>query len=149
MKIIVPQFVHLIFELAAFFVGFRYYIFLRKKSGDSIRELNRIWIIVGATAGALIGSRILGAFEDPSWLHSISLKTLFVALNNKSIVGGLFGGTLGVELTKKILHEKQRSGDLFVFPILLALFIGRIGCFLTALADHTAGRPTNLPWGID
>jgi phosphatidylglycerol:prolipoprotein diacylglycerol transferase len=149
MKIILPQYVHLIFELAAFFVGSRYYIFLRKKSDDSIPELNRIWIIVGATAGALIGSRVLGALEDPSWLNSISLKSVFVALNNKTIVGGLFGGMLGVELTKKILKEKQRSGDLFVFPIILALFIGRIGCFLTALADHTAGRPTNLLIGID
>ncbi|MDQ3110376.1 MAG: prolipoprotein diacylglyceryl transferase [Bacteroidota bacterium] len=50
---------------------------------------------------------------------------------------------------KKILGEKNRSGDLFVFPILLALLIGRIGCLLTALDDHTAGGPTSLPWGID
>ncbi len=149
MKLILPSYFHLIFEIAAFFLGFRYYLFLRKRSGDSINEHNRVWIIVGATAGALIGSRLLGAFEDPHAIDWNSWKSIFVAFNNKSIVGGLFGGTLFVELVKKILKEKQRSGDLFVFPTLFALIIGRIGCFLTALEDHTAGGPTTLPWGID
>lgn len=61
----------------------------------------------------------------------------------------MYGGLAGVEITKYFLKETNRSGDLFVFPILLALIIGRIGCFLVALQDHTAGGPTNLPWGID
>jgi phosphatidylglycerol:prolipoprotein diacylglycerol transferase len=148
-RLVVPAYIHTLFEVAAFIVGFRYYLFLRKKSGDAIPEVNRIWIIVGAAAGALIGSRLVGALEDPSWLHHISFARVFTAFNNKTIVGGLFGGILGVESIKKIISEKQRSGDLFVFPILLALFIGRIGCFLTALSDHTAGGPTSLPWGID
>lgn len=149
MRLVVPNYIHTVFEIAAFFFGFRYYLFLRKQKGDSIPELNRIWIIVGATAGALIGSRLVGAFEDPHLLKFDSLKNALVALNSKSIVGGLFGGILGVEIVKFFIGEKQRSGDLFVFPILLALIIGRIGCFLTALSDHTAGGATNLPWGID
>lgn len=145
----VPAPVHTIFEVAAFFIGFRYYLFLKKKQGDSIPMINRIWIIVGATAGALVGSRVVGAMEDPSWLHHPDWKSIFIAFNSKTIVGGLYGGLFGVELTKYFLKEKNRSGDLFVFPIMLALIIGRIGCFLTALQDHTAGGPTTLPWGID
>lgn len=111
--------------------------------------MNRIWIIVGATLGALVGSRVIGALEDPSWMHDVSFKSFFVAFNNKTVLGGLYGGLFGVEITKYFLHEKNRSGDLFVFPILFALIIGRIGCFLTALQDHTAGGPTSMPWGID
>jgi phosphatidylglycerol---prolipoprotein diacylglyceryl transferase len=149
MKLLIPAPVHTIFEIAAFFVGFRYYVYLKKKQGDLIPVMNRIWIIVGATAGALIGSRIVGAFEDPDWLKDATFANVFAAFNNKTIVGGLYGGLFGVELTKYFLKEKNRSGDLFVFPILLALIIGRIGCFLTALQDHTAGGPTSLPWGID
>ncbi|MBI3509687.1 MAG: prolipoprotein diacylglyceryl transferase [Bacteroidetes bacterium] len=149
MRLVVPVYVHTIFEVAAFVTGFRYYLYLRKKSIDPVKETNRIWIIVGATAGALLGSRILGALEDPSWMAHPGWKNIFIAFNNKTIVGGLFGGTLAVELTKIILGEKKRSGDLFVFPILLALIIGRIGCLLTALNDHTAGISTTLPWGID
>lgn len=149
MQLQVPAYFHTLFEIAAFFFGFRYYLWLRKKKGDTIPEMNRIWIIAGATIGALIGSRLTGAFENPALLGFHSLKNSFAALNSKSIVGGLIGGTWGVELVKKIIGEKQRSGDLFVFPILLALLIGRIGCLLTALNDHTAGGPTTLPWGID
>lgn len=144
-----PGQVHTIFEVAAFFVGFRYYLFLKKKNGDNIAMMNRIWIIVGATVGALIGSRLVGAMENPSWMHNPTFKDVFAAFNNKTIVGGLYGGLLGVELTKYFLEEKNRSGDLFVFPILLALIIGRIGCGLTALQDHTAGGPSDLPWAID
>ena len=31
----------------------------------------------------------------------------------------------------------------------LTTAIGRIGCFLTGLDDHTYGIPTSLPWGVD
>jgi phosphatidylglycerol---prolipoprotein diacylglyceryl transferase len=145
----VPAAVHSLFEVAAFFVGFRYYVYLKHKQGDAIATMHRIWIIVGATAGALLGSRLIGALEDPQWMHDATVQNVFTAFNNKTIVGGLYGGLFGVELTKFFLKEKNRSGDLFVFPILLALIIGRIGCALTALQDHTAGGPTSLPWGID
>src|ERR1044072_8830858 len=104
-RIVVPAFVHTIFEVAAFFIGFRYYLFLRKKSGDAIHELNRTWIIVGAAAGALIGSRIVGAFENPFWLHQLSLKNIFIAFNSKTIVGGLFGGILGRSEERRVGKE--------------------------------------------
>ena len=42
---------HLIFELLAFFVGFRYFIYLRKKQIDPISSDNRIW--VGTEGGGL------------------------------------------------------------------------------------------------
>lgn len=149
MKLQIPATVHTVFEIAAFFFGFRYYVLLKKKEGDHIETIRRIWIIVGATIGALIGSRIVGAFEDPTWISERGLKSAFIAFNNKTIIGGLYGGLFGVEITKYFLKEKNRSGDLFVFPILLALIIGRIGCMLTALQDHTAGGPSSLPWAID
>jgi len=33
-------------------------------------------------------------------------------------------------------------------PLVAAMCIGRIGCFLTGPLDQTAGDPTSLPWGI-
>jgi prolipoprotein diacylglyceryltransferase len=38
---------------------------------------------------------------------------------------------------------------LFVFPLMLGMAVGRIGCFLTGLDDHTYGVATRLPWGVD
>jgi prolipoprotein diacylglyceryltransferase len=148
-RIQAPPIVHLIFELAAFFAGFRYYIFLRKKNPGAIPELNRYWIIAGAAAGAFLGSRLVSAFEQPLFSNGFSLDVLFQVFSGKTIVGGLLGGLAGVEIVKKIIGEKNSSGDLFVFPIILALLVGRIGCFLTSLNDHTVGIPTHLPWGID
>ena len=68
---------------------------------------------------------------------------------NKTVLGGFIGGLVGVELTKKAINVHTSSGDLMVFPILLGLIIGRIGCHLEGLEDGTFGKPTTLPWGID
>ena len=44
---------------------------------------------------------------------------------------------------------RTSTGDAFVFPVLLGLMLGRVGCFVAGLADGTYGLPTGLPWGID
>lgn len=142
------QLLHLLFEVAAFAVGYSFYSRLRSKQGDPIAEDKRVWIIIGAAAGALIGSRVLGALEDPALL-AWNWRSLFIAFNNRTIVGGLLGGLMGVEVTKKLVGVNQRSGDLFVFPIILGMIIGRIGCLLGGLEDNTYGLRTDLPWGID
>ncbi len=64
-------------------------------------------------------------------------------------MGGLFGGLLVVELAKNIIGEKQSSGDLFVFPIILGIFIGRIGCFLSGVNEFTYGKETTSIFGMD
>ncbi|HAV54390.1 MAG TPA: diacylglyceryl transferase [Aequorivita sp.] len=139
--------IHLIMEYLAFIVGFRYYVFLRKRSTDEISSNNRLSIIIGATLGALIGSRIIGFLEYP--FINFSENTWIELLNAKSIMGGLFGGLLGVEIAKKIIGEKRSSGDLFAFPIILGIFIGRIGCFLSGTNEFTYGIETTSIFGMD
>jgi len=139
--------VHLVLEYLAFFVAFRYYVILRRNSIDTIDSNNRLSIILGAAVGALIGSRLVGFLENP--LTAFSLKNLILLLNTKTIMGGLFGGLLGVELTKKIIGEKQSSGDLFVLPIIAGIFIGRIGCFLSGVNEFTYGSETDFILGMD
>jgi phosphatidylglycerol---prolipoprotein diacylglyceryl transferase len=36
-----------------------------------------------------------------------------------------------------------------VLPLCLSMAIGRVGCFLTGLADQTYGYHTSLPWAVD
>ena len=50
---------------------------------------------------------------------------------------------------KKKLWVRRETGDLFVFPLVVGIVIGRVGCFLTGLADHTHGVHTSLPWAVD
>lgn len=139
--------IHLILEYLAFIVGFRYYVFLRKRNTDEISSNNRLSIIIGATLGALIGSRIIGFLEYP--FVDFSENYWIELLNAKSIMGGLFGGLLGVEIAKKIIGEKRSSGDLFTFPIILGIFIGRVGCFLSGTNEFTYGKETASILGMD
>lgn len=139
--------IHLVLEYLAFFVAFRYYVFLRRKSTDVISSSNRLSIILGAALGALVGSRLMGFLENP--LIEFSQKNIIQLLNTKTIMGGLFGGLLGVEMAKKIIGETQSSGDLFTFPIILGIFIGRVGCFLSGTNEFTYGNQTTSIFGMD
>ena len=104
-------------------------------------------IILGAAIGALLGSRITGYLENP--VVEFSAAGFIQLLNTKSIVGGLFGGLLGVEIAKKMIGEKQSSGDLFTLPIIVGIFIGRIGCFLSGTSEFTYGQVTTFFAGMD
>lgn len=139
--------IHLVLEYLAFFIAFRYYVFLRRKQIDVISSNNRLSIILGAALGALIGSRLVGILENPfvEWTQ----QNLIQLLNTKTIMGGLFGGLLGVELAKKIIGETNSSGDLFVFPIITGIFIGRIGCFLLGVKEFTYGSETASVFGMN
>ena len=70
-------------------------------------------------------------------------------MGNKTIVGGMLGGLIGVELIKKKIGVTVSSGDLMVYPLILAMVIGRTGCFLAGLEDGTFGIPSKLPWAIN
>jgi prolipoprotein diacylglyceryltransferase len=84
--------------------------------------------------------------ENPDEMAHQTFLTLF---QNKTVAGGFLGGLFGVELFKKIIGVKPASGDLYVIPIIIALFIGRIGCFLMGIAEPTYGNETNFFLGMD
>lgn len=132
---------HTGFEIAASTAGVLLYTFLRRRQGDPVGDRARLYVLVGAAVGATIGARLLVWIASPE----LSLPSFFAG---KTIVGGLLGGLIGVEVTKKLTGITTRTGDLFVYPLILAMIIGRIGCFLSGPADQTHGLPTNLPWGI-
>jgi phosphatidylglycerol---prolipoprotein diacylglyceryl transferase len=140
--------IHAITEIAAFFIGYRYYAFLRKQQGDTINSENRMWILIGAIFGALLGSRLVGALERPQELFAAKNMWLYIYAN-KTVLGGFLGGLFGVELIKKIIKEKYSSGDLFTYPIILALIIGRVGCFCMGVYEETYGTVTTFFAGIN
>ncbi|HVF96487.1 MAG TPA: prolipoprotein diacylglyceryl transferase family protein [Flavisolibacter sp.] len=139
---------HAVLETLAFFIGFRFFLFLRKKHGDAFTSSSRIWVIIGAIFGALIGSRIIGSLERPYEL-TMTRNLLAYIYNNKTVVGGFMGGLAGVELVKKMMGEKKASGDLFVYPMILALIIGRIGCFSMGVYEEVYGVQSKLPWAMN
>jgi len=137
---------HFILETLAFFVGVRVYYYLKKDIKDPISDEHRLWIMLGAMVGALLGSRLIAVLETPDQLKHITFMTLYAS---KTIAGGLLGGLFGVELIKKLIGVKIASGDIYVIPIIIALFIGRIGCFLMGIDEPTYGIETNFFMGMD
>lgn len=144
---------HPVFETVAYGAGYAVFRRLRACQGDVVPEPQRWTVLAAAAVGALLGSRLLGLAEQwptvgAAW-QSGHLSTLLVSPGGKTIVGGLLGGWLCVELVKRVSGIRKRTGDLFVLPLCVGIAIGRIGCFIAGLADDTYGRPTHLPWGVD
>jgi phosphatidylglycerol---prolipoprotein diacylglyceryl transferase len=67
----------------------------------------------------------------------------------KSVLGGLAGAILAVEILKRRLGIRISTGLRFAAPLAAAIAVGRVGCFFAGMDDRTYGIPTSLPWGHD
>jgi len=139
---------HWVFETAAWTIAFWWYSRQRRLAGDVIDRRERMWVIVAAAAGGLIGSRLLYLLEDPSRTAMLWTDPSFL-VGGKTIVGGLIGGLMAVEWMKRRVGISRPTGDLLAVPLIVGIGIGRIGCFLSGLEDHAYGTLTTLPWGVD
>jgi phosphatidylglycerol:prolipoprotein diacylglycerol transferase len=140
---------HMLLELVAYSAGFQIYLRTRHRWKHApVPTATNLWIIVGCVAGALVGSHLLNILDSPLdyWAHR-SDPAFWLA--GKTVVGGLIGGWIGVEIVKKRVGITYATGDAYVFPLLAGMAIGRVGCFLTGLEDATYGTATSLPWGVD
>jgi len=91
-------------------------------------------------AGAAIGG--FGAGTVNLWLSG-------EAGIGRSILGALAGAIAAVELFKWWRGIEGSTGLVFVPAFATSVAVGRWGCFLSGLDDHTYGTPTGLPWGTD
>jgi phosphatidylglycerol:prolipoprotein diacylglycerol transferase len=65
--------------------------------------------------------------------------------DGKTITAALIGAYLAVELAKRLLDVRAKTGDSFAVPLALAMAVGRWGCFFNGCCY---GTPTDLPWGV-
>ena len=111
------------------------------QTGLRLPAWQRFGIGIGAFVGAMLGAKLPFLFD--SWEAFMSGATWFSS--GKTILTGLVGGYLGVEISKWIMEIDQKTGDSFVVPVAAAIAIGRLGCFQ---AGCCYGTPTELPWGV-
>jgi prolipoprotein diacylglyceryltransferase len=140
--------VHAAFEYGGIALGAALYRRQRVAAGaGGFTHAGGFAVLVGLLLGAAMGNKAVFLVERPEvWQQWLAGQ---VVLPGQSIVGGLLGGLLGVEIAKALTRQTQSTGDAMVLPIALGLVVGRIGCFLAGLHDDTYGLPTTLPWGVD
>lgn len=142
--------VHYVLECAALAIGA--WVYRRRKAGQGVSSVLRgpIYpLVLGCLLGAAVGNKAMFWIENPHlWAQAVNTPALW--LQGQSIVGGLLGGWMGVELGKWLSGwQAPRTGDDFVPAILSGILVGRVGCFVSGLNDGTYGLPTGMPWGID
>lgn len=141
--------VHLLFEWLAMAAGFQLYRRQRRRDGaGGVLQPGSYAVVLGCILGAAIGNKLVFWAEFPQ-LWTSRGHDLALWMSGQSIVGGLLGGLLGVEIAKKLAGSRTSTGDSFVLPLMAGTAIGRIGCFLAGLHDGTYGNPTTLPWAVD
>lgn len=147
--------VHFIFEWLALLIGVQTYRLLKKRHVKNnpttpqqagLLSKGSFAVAVGCILGAGIGNKLLFLIEMPQAWSEYGVLSLALG---QTIVGGMIGGLIGIEIAKKIVGIRYSTGDLFIVPFCVGLIVGRIGCFLAGLNDGTFGVATHLPWGID
>jgi prolipoprotein diacylglyceryltransferase len=139
---------HWVFDVLAYAAGIWLLTHRRRRGNDVVDRRTRWLLVAAAIAGGVIGSHVLFMLEDLAPL-ALSAYRPTAFLEGKTIVGGLIGGLLAVELVKARLGIAVATGDLLVLPLAAGIAIGRVGCFLTGLSDGTSGVATTLPWSVD
>lgn len=107
----------------------------------SLKSSDKIAIGLGAFCGAMLGAKLPFALMDWDGLRSGAVWFS----NGKTIVCGMVGAYVGVELAKWICEIRIKTGDSFAVPAAVAVAIGRLSCFV---AGCCYGTPTTLPWGV-
>lgn len=119
----------------------------RQQRGGALAPGN-FGVLVGLLLGAAIGNKLVFLIERPDIVQAM-WRSGMLMFPGQSIVGGLLGGLIGVEIAKTLTGQTRSTGDAMVLPIALGLSIGRVGCFFAGLHDDTYGLPTSAPWGLD
>lgn len=131
---------HSSFMLAALVAS--YWLYRRRREGLPVENDHKRFLSLAALLGAFIGAKLPFVLERDwsglsPWIHWLS--------DGKTVLGGIFGGYISVEITKAWLGIRHRTGDVFAIPIAVGMSIGRIGCFVGGCCY---GTPTQLPWGV-
>jgi prolipoprotein diacylglyceryltransferase len=95
----------------------------------------RAAIGLGAFVGAMLAAKLPFVLAGGGWLDP-----------GKTVLAGLAGGYLGVELAKAAVGARVKTGDSFAVPLAAALAVGRLGCFFHGCCG---GAPATVPWAID
>lgn len=113
----------------------------RQRIGPALPRFAKAWLALTAFTGAMLLAKLpylipgLPGFDDAG----------HVLVGGKTILFGMVGGYLGVELGKKTIRLTSKTGDSFVVPVATSIAIGRLACFAGGCCY---GTPSSLSWAV-
>lgn len=99
---------------------------LRRFFPSPLTRRQRIVVGLGAFVGAMFGAKLPFVILGIGWLDP-----------GKTILAGLAGGYLGVELAKILAGIRVKTGDTFAVPVAAAVSVGRFGCYFNGCCAPT------------
>jgi prolipoprotein diacylglyceryltransferase len=120
----------------------------RRQTTLAINPFEKLGLALGGLVGAALGAKL------PFWIWNAALggaastegvSSWVWLASGKTILGGIVGGYLGIELMKFALDVRVRTGDTYVVPVAVAIAVGRVACFVGGCCF---GVPTEAPWGM-
>lgn len=115
-----------------------------QRNGSGLPEGVRSRLLLAAVLGAVVFAYLL---QLPADLFGWSappppgLRGDGMPLGGRTVLGGLLGGWLGVELAKRRLGVRQPTGDGFALPLSVALGFGRLGCVFAGCCAGVSCEP--------
>ncbi|PWU14753.1 MAG: diacylglyceryl transferase [Verrucomicrobia bacterium] len=93
------------------------------------RDRRLLIIYAAALAGAFAGAKVVYFFAE-GYTHLGASDMWLQLATGKSILGGLLGGFLAVELAKRWIGYSGITGDWFAVIAPIGIIMGRIGCWM-------------------
>jgi phosphatidylglycerol:prolipoprotein diacylglycerol transferase len=106
------------------------------------RDSRLFYVYLGALGGAFFGAKVIYLAAE-GWLRWNAPDRWLQWATGKTILGGLLGGYLGVEIAKKLVGYKQPTGDWFALIAPVGIALGRIGCWFHGCCQ---GGPLSKAW---
>ena len=135
--------IHQLLEMAAMILGVGLY---RKRNTEALKAAS-FYLVLACIIGAGLGNKLLHQLQHPEQWSMITSHWQLI-FSGQSLLGGLIGGWLGVELVKYYLgikiHRRCLRG---AFVCCHRPWAHRL--LFAGLNEDTYGAATDVPWGIN
>lgn len=110
------------------------------------RDFRHAKTAMGGLIGAIVGAKLLMILYVPvdRWLQILA-EMQRLDFDGKTVIGGLTGGYLGVEVAKRIEGITVSTGDSYAIALPVGHAIGRLGCLWNGCCY---GAATDVPWAV-
>jgi phosphatidylglycerol---prolipoprotein diacylglyceryl transferase len=101
---------------------------IRNGVNSNLTPEQRLKNLAGLITGAIIGSKL-------PVILSYGFDFILL-LSSKSIYGALIGAYLGINISKRISGIKGNFGDIYIPPLCIGVFFGKIGCYINGCCGN-------------